>query len=82
LDDGPYPMIWIDALTQKVRENGRVMNVRALVAAEVNGARRGRCALPTCARHLASISGRADGHGRDVAVSTRRQILPSNEFWE
>jgi putative transposase len=37
LDAGPYPVIWIDALTQKVRENGRVVNVHALVAVGVNG---------------------------------------------
>ena len=29
-------MIWVDALTQKVRENGRVVNVHALVAVGVN----------------------------------------------
>ena len=32
LDAGPYPVLWIDALTQKVRENGRVLTVHALVA--------------------------------------------------
>jgi transposase-like protein len=37
LDAGPYPVLWIDALTQKVRENGRVINVHALVAVGVNG---------------------------------------------
>ncbi len=37
LDAGPYPVVWIDALTQKVRENGRVANVHALVAVGVNG---------------------------------------------
>ena len=37
LDAGPYPVLWIDALTQKVRENGRVVNVHALVAVGVNG---------------------------------------------
>lgn len=37
LDAGPYPVLWIDALTQKVRENGRVLTVHALVAVAVNG---------------------------------------------
>jgi transposase-like protein len=37
LDAGPYPVVWVDALTQKVRENGRVVNVHALVAVGVNG---------------------------------------------
>ena len=37
LDAGPYPVLWIDALTQKVRENGRVLTVHALVAVGVNG---------------------------------------------
>jgi transposase-like protein len=37
LDAGPYPVVWVDALTQKVRENARVVNVHALVAVGVNG---------------------------------------------
>jgi putative transposase len=36
LDAGPYRYLWIDALTQKVREGGRVVNVHALVATGVN----------------------------------------------
>ena len=27
LDGGPYPYLWLDALTQKVREDGRIVNV-------------------------------------------------------
>ena len=27
LDAGPYPYLWLDALTQKVREDGRIVNV-------------------------------------------------------
>jgi putative transposase len=34
---GPYRYVWIDALTQKVREGGRVVNVSAVVATAVNG---------------------------------------------
>jgi transposase-like protein len=36
LDAGPYPFLWIDALTQKVREGGRTVNVHALIATGVN----------------------------------------------
>ncbi len=36
LDTGPYAFIWVDALTQKVREGGRIINVHALIAAGVN----------------------------------------------
>jgi transposase-like protein len=37
LDTGPYPYLWLDALTQKVRENGRVVNIAVVVATAVNG---------------------------------------------
>ncbi len=36
LDGGPYTFVWLDALTQKVREGGRTVNVHALVATGVN----------------------------------------------
>ncbi|MER6515142.1 IS256 family transposase [Nonomuraea sp. NPDC001636] len=36
LDAGPYTFVWLDALTQKVREGGRTINVHALVATAVN----------------------------------------------
>ena len=36
LDSGPYRYVWIDVLTQKVREGGRVVNVSAVVATAVN----------------------------------------------
>jgi transposase-like protein len=36
LDGGPYTYVWIDALTQKVREDGRIQSVAALVATGVN----------------------------------------------
>jgi transposase-like protein len=38
LDGGPYTYVWLDALTQKVREDGRIVNVAALVATGVNAA--------------------------------------------
>ncbi|WP_344085006.1 IS256 family transposase [Luedemannella helvata] len=37
LDAGPYTFVWMDALTIKVREGGRTVNVHALVAVGVNG---------------------------------------------
>ena len=36
LDAGPYTYIWVDALTQKVREGGRIVNVAVIVATGVN----------------------------------------------
>ena len=36
LDAGPYTFCWIDALTQKVREGGRTVNVHTLIATGVN----------------------------------------------
>jgi len=36
LDQGPYPYVWLDALTQRVREGGRVVNVAVVVATAVN----------------------------------------------
>ncbi len=36
LGDGPYRYLWIDALTEKVREAGRVVNVSAVIATAVS----------------------------------------------
>jgi putative transposase len=36
LDAGPYTFVWVDALSVKVREDGRVVNVHALIATGVN----------------------------------------------
>jgi putative transposase len=36
LDAGPYPFVWIDALSIKVREGGRVCNTAVLVATACN----------------------------------------------
>ncbi len=36
LDGGPYRYLWIDAVTQRVREGGRVVNVSAVIATAVN----------------------------------------------
>ena len=37
LDTGPYRYLWLDALTQLVREEGRVVQVAVVVATAVNG---------------------------------------------
>jgi len=36
LDAGPYTFLWLDALTQKVREHGRTVIVHALIAVGVS----------------------------------------------
>ena len=36
LDEGPYCYMWLDALSQKVREEGRIVNVSVAVATAVN----------------------------------------------
>src|SRR5260370_34203314 len=36
LDGGPYTFMWTGALTQKVREGGRTVNVHCLIATGVN----------------------------------------------
>ena len=36
LDGGPDPYVWLDGLTQKVREGGRIVNVCVVVATGVN----------------------------------------------
>jgi transposase-like protein len=36
LDSGHYTFVWMDALTMKVREHGRTVNVHALIAVGVN----------------------------------------------
>jgi putative transposase len=38
LDGGPYTYVWLDALTQKVREGGRIANVACVIATGVNAA--------------------------------------------
>jgi transposase-like protein len=37
LDRGPYTYVWADALTMRVREGGRIVNVACLLAVGVNG---------------------------------------------
>jgi len=37
LDAGPYTYVFLDALTQRVREGGRIVNVACVVAVGVNG---------------------------------------------
>ena len=38
LDGGPYTYLWLDALTQKVREGGRIANVACVIATGVDAA--------------------------------------------
>ena len=38
LDAGPYAYVWVDALVQRVREDGRVQNVAVVIATGVNAA--------------------------------------------
>ena len=50
LDAGPYTFVAADALTMKVREAGRVINVACLVATGVNAEDTGRSSAWTCAQ--------------------------------
>jgi transposase-like protein len=36
LENGPYTYVWMDALTQKVREGGRIINIATVTATGVN----------------------------------------------
>ena len=36
LDGGPHPYVWLDGLTLKARESGRIVNVSVVVATGVN----------------------------------------------
>ncbi len=38
LDGGPYPYVWLDAHTQRCREDGRIVNVAVVVAVAVTAA--------------------------------------------
>jgi transposase-like protein len=40
---GPYTYLWLDALTQRVREGGRVVNVACVIAIAVNSTNTRRC---------------------------------------
>ena len=37
LDQGPYTCLWLDAMDQRCREGGRVVNVATVIATAVNG---------------------------------------------
>jgi transposase-like protein len=47
LDAGPYRYLWLDGLTQKVRERGRVVNVTVVLATAVTAEGRGPRPDPT-----------------------------------
>ena len=63
LDGGPYPYLWLDALTQKVREDGRIVNVSVVVATAVNAEGH----LPESCRRPASHRGGVGRAARRVA---------------
>ena len=77
LDGGPYPYLWLDALTQKVREAGRIVNVSVVVATAVNGEGKRVGTSEDGAFWLAflrSLSARGLG-GVELVVSDAHQIL-------
>ena len=57
LDGGPYPYLWLDALTQKVREAGRIVNVSVVVATAVMARASGRSSGWTWVRVKTAPSG-------------------------
>ncbi len=57
LDGGPYPYLWLDALTQKVREDGRIVNVSVAVATGSIAMGSGRCLASTWGRARTARSG-------------------------
>ena len=75
LDGGPYPYVWLDGLTQKVREGGRIVNVCVVVATGVKGGEKtchwgvvgqgkclGKCSAKMSLRYAAMVSD-VDGLG-------------------
>ena len=88
LDGGPYPYLWLDALTQKVREDGRIVNVSVVVATAVNGEGKWEIigmdvgtsedgglldGLPTLAVRQGPQRGRAGGLGRSSGTPRRHR---------
>jgi putative transposase len=47
LDAGPYTYVSLDAMTQKVRESGRIVNVAVVIAVGVNAEATARCSAST-----------------------------------
>ena len=84
-----YPYLWLDALTQKVREDGRIVNVSVVVATAVNGegkrdliigmdvgtsdGRRLLAGLPTLAVRQGPQRGGAGGIGRSSGTPRRHR---------
>ena len=88
LDGGPYPYLWVDALTQKVREDRRIVNVSVVVATAVNGEGKReiigmdvgtsedgafKAGLPTLAVRQGPQRGRAGGLGRSSGTPRRHR---------
>lgn len=47
LDGGPYTYLWLDALTQRVREGGRIVNASAVIASGVGATASARSSAST-----------------------------------
>ena len=75
LDGGPYPYLWLDALTQKVREDGRIVNVSVVVATAVNG--EGKQEIIGCCQSakVGQIGTREDYCYEELRVSSLRVLL-------
>jgi putative transposase len=73
LDAGPYTFVWIDALVVKVREDGRVVNVHALVATGVNAD--GLSGDGLWCRSVDDLTCRWPGRDHDTAAGTADRAL-------
>jgi hypothetical protein len=71
LDVGPYAFVWVDALTHRVREGGRIINVHALIAVGAAAGRRGVPELEAGAGPLVGGRVQAPGGGRKLLVGSR-----------
>ncbi|GAB2769422.1 hypothetical protein GCM10027072_80280 [Streptomyces bullii] len=89
LDAGPYAFVWVDALTQKVREGGRIINVHALIAVGVNAAghreilgidvapRTAPAGSPSCARSSPAASPASSSSSPTPTPASSTRSVPS-----
>ncbi|WP_158103840.1 transposase [Streptomyces carpinensis] len=84
LDAGPYAFVCVDALTQKIREGGRVINVHALIGVGVNAdghrdelrrRRSGSACRPT-RRSSTRSEERLDVASTAIIVKTEHPLVP------
>jgi putative transposase len=59
LDGGPYADVWVDALAVKCREQGRIVNVAAVVATGGNAGGDREVSAWTCPPARTALAGRA-----------------------